>query len=433
MARCGGAGRPCPFCEEHYFKVPLNFVAFFWKDYWNKHEMSDWNSSVVAEIRDDESSVMAVSNGHANPVRGDDSALQCSECGYELQDASSLWNHFRPGYFFKKEYCCRICLAVFASSCAWSAHARVHDNTGPFVCPECGQELGSAEKRGRHLLIHYADRCDTPAWICPVCLKYYNDRSLLLVHLIHVHVEKLYCCQPCARLLHAISAFDRHCQQKHGRERAAQPVLYYSCGIVNCSWKTSAREDLKLHFEEHVKQKVHLTRCCSCGWLFQTEQDLVSHQRSFHKIVPIDEIEDDTFPLCKKPKFDEQFYFQSYQQEQQQQQQQQHKLKLQQLKQQHSASSSSGCSSASSSMSAVLRCECCGEVESEQRQMLLHGQRHRQAGSAVCLLCRNLEFDNELALREHIDHHVLVAACDAGPASRLNDCRRLLRLLHFLT
>ncbi|OUC47448.1 zinc finger, C2H2 type [Trichinella nativa] len=360
------------------FKVPLNFVAF-WK---GALDQATCPIGIAALLPKSEmtkvSSVVSVSNGHANPVRGDDTTLHCSECGYELQDASSLWNHFRPGYFFKKEYCCRICLAVFASSCAWSAHARVHDNTGPFVCPECGQELGSAEKRGRHLLIHYADRCDTPAWICPVCLKYYNDRSLLLVHLIHVHVEKLYCCQPCARLLHAISAFDRHCQQKHGRERAAQPVLYYSCGIVNCSWKTSAREDLKLHFEEHVKQKVHLTRCCSCGWLFQTEQDL-------------------------------------------------------QWKQQHSASSSSGCSSASSSLSAVLRCECCGEVEAEQSQMLLHGQRHRQAGSAVCLLCRNLEFDNELALREHIDHHVLVAACDAGPASRLNDCRRLLHLLHFLT
>ncbi|KRY01912.1 hypothetical protein T4E_12323 [Trichinella pseudospiralis] len=72
----------------------------------------------------------------------------------------------------------------------------------------------------------------------------------------------------------------------------ALPVLYYSCGIVNCSWKTSAREDLKNdHCEEHVKQKVHLIRCCSCGWLFQTEQDLVvSHQQLFHKIVPIDEL-----------------------------------------------------------------------------------------------------------------------------------------------
>ncbi|KRZ34240.1 hypothetical protein T4B_2998 [Trichinella pseudospiralis] len=54
---------------------------------------------------------------------------------------------------------------------------------------------------------------------------------------------------------------------------------------------TSAREDLKLHCEEHVKQKVHLIRCCFCGWLFQTEQDLVvSHQQLFHKIVPIDEL-----------------------------------------------------------------------------------------------------------------------------------------------
>ncbi|KRZ75501.1 Zinc finger protein [Trichinella papuae] len=202
--------------------------------------MFDWNGSVVAKVRDEENSVTTVSsNGHANPVR---------ECGYELQDASSLCNHFRPGYFFKKEYCCRICLAVFASSCAWSAHVRMHGNNGPFVCLECDQELGSAEKRGRHLLIHYADRCDTPAWICPVCLKYYRRPQLAF-------------------------AFDRHCQQKHWGERAALPVLYYLCGIVNCSWKTSAREDLKLHFEEHVKQKVHLTRCCSCGWLFQTEQD----------------------------------------------------------------------------------------------------------------------------------------------------------------
>ncbi|KRX26047.1 hypothetical protein T07_8075 [Trichinella nelsoni] len=63
------------------------------------------------------------------------------------------------------------------SSCAWSAHARVHGNNCSFVCLECAQELGSAEKRGRHLLIYYADRCHTPAWICPVRLKCYNDRT----------------------------------------------------------------------------------------------------------------------------------------------------------------------------------------------------------------------------------------------------------------
>ncbi|KRZ16389.1 Zinc finger protein [Trichinella zimbabwensis] len=132
--------------------------------------MFDWNGSVVAKVRDEENSVTTVSsNGHANPVR---------ECGYELQDASSLCNHFRPGYFFKKEYCCRICLAVFASSCAWSAHVRMHGNNGPFVCPEYDQELGSTEKRGRHLLIHYAERCDTLPWICPVCLKYYRRPQL---------------------------------------------------------------------------------------------------------------------------------------------------------------------------------------------------------------------------------------------------------------
>ncbi|KRY22391.1 hypothetical protein T12_13530 [Trichinella patagoniensis] len=54
------------------------------------------------------------SNGHANPVGGDNVTFQCSECGYELQDADSLWNHIRTGYLFKKECCCRICLAIFA-------------------------------------------------------------------------------------------------------------------------------------------------------------------------------------------------------------------------------------------------------------------------------------------------------------------------------
>ncbi|KRX49204.1 hypothetical protein T05_9029 [Trichinella murrelli] len=103
------------------------------------------------------------SNGHANPVGGDNVTLHVQNVGTSCRMRTACGITSGRDICSKRNAVVESAWPYLLSSCAWSAHARVHGNNCSFLCLECGQELGSAEKRGRHLLIHYADRCHTPA------------------------------------------------------------------------------------------------------------------------------------------------------------------------------------------------------------------------------------------------------------------------------
>ncbi|KFD71398.1 hypothetical protein M514_07120 [Trichuris suis] len=353
-------------------------------------------------------------NGH---VKCDSSlAVACSECYVGLDNANLLRGHFRPGSYLKKDLCCRICLGVFASDCARRAHARIHENRAPFVCPECGEQFTNGQKRDQHMLIHQGERWVTVAWMCPVCYKHYNNMDMLLSHLIDVHTELLYSCEPCSRVLHSVSAFERHCQQKHGKESVRHPTLYYACGILSCSWKTRSRDQLKEHFCEHLSRPADLPRCCCCGRIFQTESDLLKHQAAFHSqcaaaedgyaaAMWADPVSTDLVNawsaasgefisstgssykcvVGKKARFGSKALSSTV------------KLPL---------CSAINAETHDKPVDASLKCRCCGVMAPENKILLEHGQDHIKAGSSVCLLCKNMPLHDDTTLRQHLKLHV---------------------------
>ena len=95
--------------------------------------------------------------------------LKCPECTVGAPSISALQNHFGESEQNVNEsyqcYCGYFC----PSPCALSAHKRIHSETRPFVCPECGALFNEKSTFAAHLqlmCLHYS-RC--PGYQCPKC------------------------------------------------------------------------------------------------------------------------------------------------------------------------------------------------------------------------------------------------------------------------
>ena len=178
---------------------------------------------------------------------------------------------------FQEKASCHLCYKIFSSEKIKNSHIKiVHQSGGNYLCDKCGQIYGSKIALSNHK--------NKEQWMCKLCLKTFNVKHSLNVHVNNVHGVKTFKCRFCSKEFKRVSHFLRHQQYLHGVIRdyfmldEHPDIHYHACN--HCSFKTRYKTNLHKHIETiHKDVKFH---CSQCEFMSNRHDNLDRHINTVH-------------------------------------------------------------------------------------------------------------------------------------------------------
>ena len=111
-------------------------------------------------------------------------------------------------------------------------------------------------------------------YMCPVCIKVFDNGKMLLNHQKNEHNSKIFHCDDCNRWFSTRLLFDKH-NRMHSNARP------YKCS--KCRKSYTAYKYLRHHLKVHGEKKFS---CTVCGKAFTSKKYVESHERSHTTVRP---------------------------------------------------------------------------------------------------------------------------------------------------
>ncbi|KAK2159672.1 hypothetical protein LSH36_148g02082 [Paralvinella palmiformis] len=205
----------------------------------------------------------------------------CTECGLMFKTRADLMMHM-ISYGSSESLClCKTCPVILRSKCAQSAHARIHKNSVPYVCPECGQVIhGSHNVFWKHLHVKCAHHIRQVLFQCKFCQREFRDLKRLVLHTTNQHSTKFHKCQLCPMAFKIANGVAEHAKANHSG-KVSQKIIY------KCPFCVAVYRDdtYGTHIEEHLAKappKV-VYKCNACNKSYEKRSLCISHMTQAHK------------------------------------------------------------------------------------------------------------------------------------------------------
>ena len=213
-------------------------------------------------------------------------------------------------FFFRKRaknwqahYRCKRCFMLLPNACSFSAHQRIHDKSGPYVCPVCGECM---EGDRNYFLKHVKLKCMhfflKMRMDCPYCTEG-NPFTLgneLDNHILTQHVETFYKCANCAMAYRSADAVADHHTEMHTSPEdidsyeAPVPITVYRCSC--CRKVVTSLKDLQEHLSEKISEAAtersvtNMLHCPHCPHASSSMPNFKKHILLKHGVHQVDEI-----------------------------------------------------------------------------------------------------------------------------------------------
>lgn len=204
---------------------------------------------------------------------------KCPECQTQFSKPEEVAKHFQE-LISSQTTSCTECSPpmLLSNSCFAAAHQRVHQNSPPHVCPECG---GSAKAPvfKTHLdetCFHFARRI---GYRCSSCLVVFGSLNSVKAHIQQAHCDVFHKCPICPMAFKSAPSIQNHINAQHPTATDSQTILIYKC--VMCDTVFTHKSLLYVHFDTHLaNQKVHVFKCSECSRQFSQRSSLIDHLKT---------------------------------------------------------------------------------------------------------------------------------------------------------
>uniref|UniRef100_T1J7D9 C2H2-type domain-containing protein n=1 Tax=Strigamia maritima TaxID=126957 RepID=T1J7D9_STRMM len=213
------------------------------------------------------------------------SKLRCSECCQFFASPSSLSDHFsRSQNMPLATSQCTKCNMTCPSKCSLSAHQRIHLQSPPFTCPECGSHAtdnwSSFQQHLSILCLHYSRSI---GYKCSICSLLHLDGESLRQHIIDVHSEVYFKCQACPMAFKAGNTFEAHKKTSH-LTMDVECKMIFKCPLCDTVFHSGGQldEHLDIHIKEQIRATKFVFKCLECAKLMDNKAALGEHVEQVH-------------------------------------------------------------------------------------------------------------------------------------------------------
>ncbi|CAL9705741.1 unnamed protein product [Knipowitschia caucasica] len=228
------------------------------------------------------SSVLSHVNPKATSVKKTEvqyGSHKCPECQAQFASAEEVVKHFQELKSTQPITCIECSPPMLLSNnCCAAAHQRIHLNTAPHVCPECGGSAKPAvfKTHIEETCFHFARRI---GYRCSSCLVVFGGINSVKSHIQQAHCDMFQKCPVCPMAFKSGSSIQNHISAQHPTLTEAQAISIFKC--VMCDTVFTSKTLLHIHFDTHLaNQKVHVYKCPECPKQFSVRSSLMEHLKT---------------------------------------------------------------------------------------------------------------------------------------------------------
>ncbi|XP_068909826.1 zinc finger protein 532-like isoform X1 [Tenebrio molitor] len=206
---------------------------------------------------------------------------QCSECSatQEIPMVSHFLGNNKP---LDESLCCYVCKYVAPTKCSLKAHVRTHENTAPFVCPECGKVFKNSTLLSSHMEEVCFHLSKQVRFRCPAqkCGKLFVLPTTYASHFAN-HFQCINQCSVCNSSFFNETDFAEHAKTHD----SCTPVKTYSCMVCK-NIPTLSEEKSTEHITWHLQDRersVYIFTCRFCRSYFRSTATYSVHKQRCQK------------------------------------------------------------------------------------------------------------------------------------------------------
>nr|XP_018908541.1 PREDICTED: zinc finger protein 532-like [Bemisia tabaci]XP_018908542.1 PREDICTED: zinc finger protein 532-like [Bemisia tabaci] len=202
------------------------------------------------------SSAPTLNKNSQKSARPTDTLTFCYECESMFPSLSA---HLQGSGKPNAEFACE-CKKVCSSACSLKAHKRLHHNSAPHICPECGAKFLFASA----LEEHFKKSCYHPfkknSFECLKCQQNFSVLSKLESHVLKNHTEQVNICGVCEESDVSLSVISKHMSIDHGEtvnQNSNRILRFMRCDF--CPDARFPRHQCHQHIQMHTTQQSSFT------------------------------------------------------------------------------------------------------------------------------------------------------------------------------
>ncbi|XP_072397985.1 uncharacterized protein [Diabrotica undecimpunctata] len=205
--------------------------------------------------------------------------IQCMDCKKCHHHETSLARHYqglqKPD---NPSLTCDTCNFIAPTNCSFLAHCRLHTNTAPHVCPECGSGFDDSDDLRKHLddvCFHFAKQVKMS---CPAtkCRKLFSTRKNFILHFKKIHFNVGINCESCRFVTYSAQEGDKHFTLNNGD---CELINIYTCDVCK-TFSASNESEMHTHAKFHYSQancNAYVFVCTYCRKNFRSDITYSAH------------------------------------------------------------------------------------------------------------------------------------------------------------
>ncbi|XP_068108576.1 zinc finger protein 687 [Hyperolius riggenbachi] len=240
--------------------------------------------------QDTTSTASPASDAAILPDQSTYSTFRCLECKEQCKNKAGLAIHFQQigTSTTSGSTVCSLCPMMMPNRCSFEAHQRMHKQTPPNVCPECGGNF-RIENFQTHLkesCLHFSRRI---GYRCQSCALVFGGINSIKSHIQTAHCEVFHKCPICPMAFKSAPSAHGHIYTQHPGFSNQQAKMIYKCAMCDtvfthkpllCSHLDHA------HFDQQLgNQRVSVFKCPDCPLLFAQKRTMLEHLKTTHNSV----------------------------------------------------------------------------------------------------------------------------------------------------
>ncbi|XP_063295992.1 zinc finger protein 687 [Pelobates fuscus] len=226
-------------------------------------------------------------SGNGNCDQAVYSTFRCLECKEQCKNKAGLAVHFQqPGSTTaSRNTVCSLCPMMMPNRCSFEAHQRMHKQSPPHVCPECGGNfrIENFQTHLKETCLHFSRRI---GYRCQSCAVVFGGLNSIKSHIQTSHCEVFHKCPICPMAFKSAPSAHAHIYTQHPGFSSQQAKMIYKCAMCDTVFTHKPLLCAHLdhsHFDQQLaNQRVSVFKCPECPLLFAQKRTMLEHLKTTH-------------------------------------------------------------------------------------------------------------------------------------------------------
>ncbi|XP_053559754.1 zinc finger protein 687 [Bombina bombina] len=215
------------------------------------------------------------------------STFRCLECKEQCKNKSGLASHFQQTGTTPASgsTVCTLCPMMMPNRCSFEAHQRMHKQSSPHVCPECGGNfrIENFQTHLKETCLHFSRRI---GYKCQSCAVVFGGVNSIKSHIQTSHCEVFHKCPLCPMAFKSAPSAHAHIYTQHPGFSSQQAKMIYKCAMCDTVFTHKPLLCSHLdhsHFDQQLaNQRVSVFKCPDCPLLFAQKRTMLEHLKTTH-------------------------------------------------------------------------------------------------------------------------------------------------------